>query len=125
MLIFLPLFAPSTQQPHSLRQSPNDCSCPWVIHISSLATLFPILQFISPWLFCNYLFLLLKPLTSSPNVPNPPPIYISTIKLPSVSMICLSSFCLSFIVRFYCSSISIFATLLFIVFIFFFLNKSL
>ena len=36
--IFPPLF-PSTQQPHSLRQSPHHCSCPWVMCISSLAIL--------------------------------------------------------------------------------------
>ena len=54
---------PST--PHSLRQSPHHCSSPWVMHISSLATPFPILYFTFPWLFCNYPFLL-NPLTSLP-----------------------------------------------------------
>ena len=31
-------FAPSTHHPHSLRQYPHHCSCPWVTCISSLAT---------------------------------------------------------------------------------------
>ena len=65
-LFQFPPFAPSTQYPHSLRQSPHYCSHPWVMRISSLATPFPILYFISPWLFCNYLFVFLNPLTSSP-----------------------------------------------------------
>ena len=45
--------------PHSLRQPPHHCSCPWVIHINSLATLFPTLYSPSPWLFYNWLFVLL------------------------------------------------------------------
>ena len=52
--IFLPYpCLPST--PHSLRQSPHHCSCPWVMHVSSLATPSTVLYFTSPWLFCNYL----------------------------------------------------------------------
>ena len=34
--------------PHSLRQSSHIRSCPWVVHISSLATAFPMLYFTSP-----------------------------------------------------------------------------
>ena len=67
--IVVPIFPPrppSTQHPQSLRQSPHHCSCPWVMHISSLATSFPILYFISPRLFCNYQFVLFNPLTSHP-----------------------------------------------------------
>ena len=44
-----PPFAPSTWHPHSLRQSPHHCSCPWVLRISSLALPFPVLYFTSPW----------------------------------------------------------------------------
>ena len=33
---------------------PSHHSCPWVIHISSLASMFPILFLTSPWLFCTY-----------------------------------------------------------------------
>ena len=62
---FSPLCPPPTSTPHSLRQAPHHCSCPWVMHISSLATPCPILYFTSPWLFCNYLFVLLNPLSSS------------------------------------------------------------
>ena len=70
----------------SLRQSPHHCSCPWVMHISSLATPFPVLFFFSPpvlflislCLLCTYQFVLLNPCTFSPILPlhlptdNPP-----------------------------------------------------
>ena len=69
-LIF-PFYHPPHMTPHSLRLSTQHCSCPWVMHISSLATPFPILYCTSPWLFCNYLFVLLNPLTSSPIPHNP------------------------------------------------------
>ena len=65
----VPIFSPFLllhQHPHSLRPSPHRWSCPWVMGISSLATPFPVLYFISLWLFCNYLLVLLNPLTSSP-----------------------------------------------------------
>ena len=39
---------PSTSIPHALS------SCPWVVHISSLASPFPILFLTSPCLFCAY-----------------------------------------------------------------------
>ena len=38
-----------------------------------LAAPYPILYFTSPWLFCNYLFVLPNPLTSSPILPYPLP----------------------------------------------------
>ena len=62
---------PST--PYSLRQFLHHCSCPWVMCISLLATPFPILYLTSPWLFSNYLFALLNPLTCSPILPLPLP----------------------------------------------------
>ena len=62
---FFPLCPPPPNVPYCLRQSPHHCSCPLVKHITSSATPFPILYFISPWLFYNYLFVLLNPLTSS------------------------------------------------------------
>ena len=71
-LIFPPL-PPTHPASPTPSQSPRHCSCPWVMHISSLATPFPILYFISPWLFCNYLFVLLNPPTSSPLPPHPHP----------------------------------------------------
>ena len=76
---FFPLHPPPPSNPHSLRQFPHHCSCPWVMCISSLATPFPILYFISPWLYCNQLFVFLNPLTSLPILPNIPPIWQPTL----------------------------------------------
>ena len=53
----------------------HHCSCPCFMYISSLSTTFPILYFTSPWLFCNYLFVLLNLFTSSPILPLPLPIW--------------------------------------------------
>ena len=39
--------------PHSLQYPPHS-SCPWVIHVSSLASPFPILFLTSPCQFCTY-----------------------------------------------------------------------
>ena len=66
--LFVPLnpLSSSPSNPYSLRQSLHHCSCPWVMCVSSLAAPFPVLCFMSPWLFWNYLFVLLNPLTSSP-----------------------------------------------------------
>ena len=72
LVLILPLCPPPLGIPYSLRSSPHHCSCPWVMHISSLVSPFPILHFTSPWLFCNYLFVLLNPFTSSPILPHPP-----------------------------------------------------
>ena len=56
---FIPLL-PAYLLPHSF---PPFSSCPWVIHISSLATPFPILFLISPCLFFTYRFVLLNSCT--------------------------------------------------------------
>ena len=62
---------PFTQYPSTPSgNSPHHCSCPWVMCICSLTTSFPILYFVSPWLLCNYLFVL-NILTSSPIPPHP------------------------------------------------------
>ena len=45
-----PLYPPSTLHPPTL-QHPTLSSCPWIVHISSLSSLFPILFLISPYLF--------------------------------------------------------------------------
>ena len=122
---FFPLWSPSPSTPHSLRQAPHHCSCPRAIRISSLATPFPTLYFTSPWLFCNYLFVLLNTLTSSSFSYTPS--YLATIKMlshvhDSVSVLLDSLACfLDSIVDNYV----FFAILLFIVLIFFILNKSL
>ena len=69
--IFPPLL-PFTQYPHSFQQSPLS-SCPWVMHISSLACPFPIL-FLTPFcLFCTYQFVLLNPCNFSHILLLPPP----------------------------------------------------
>ena len=86
VVLIFPALAPSTQHTQSLRQSPHHDSCPWILGISSLATPFPTWYFTPPWLFCNLLFVLLNPLTSSP-IPPTPPFHLATIKTLSVSMI--------------------------------------
>ena len=83
------LLGPSPpSNPHTLRQSPHHCSCPWVMSVSCLATPFPTLYipvyFTSPWLLCNYLFVLLNSLfTQSPTTSS----HLATIKMLSISMI--------------------------------------
>ena len=81
VLIF-PSLPPSGQYPPP---NSNHCSCPWVTHISSLATPFPLLYFTSLGLFCNYLFVLLNPLTFHPYPQCPS--HLAPIKTFSVSMI--------------------------------------
>ena len=91
-----PDFPPLPPQPstsHSLRQSPHHCSCPWVMRISSLATPFPILYFMYPRLFCNYLFVLFNPLTSSSIPPHRPAIWQPS-KCSPYPWFCLCSSCL-------------------------------
>ena len=71
-------FLPSTKTHYSLRQSAHHHSRPWVMCKTSLTIPFPMLYFTSPWLFCNHLFVLLNPLTSSPIPPHSPPIWQPT-----------------------------------------------
>ena len=121
---FFPLCPHLPLAPLSVPQAiPTPCSCPWVMHISSVATPFLILYFTSPWLFCDYLFVL-NPLTSSPISPHPNPsgnhqnalhIHDSV----SVLLVCLVCFVDSIVDRY------VFIAIFFIVLIFFFLNKSL
>ena len=54
-------------------------------HVYKFFAPFPTLYFTSPWLFCNYLFILLNPLTSSP-IPHTP-LHLATLKTFSISMI--------------------------------------
>ena len=121
---FFPLCSPSTQHPPLPQAIPHNFSCPWVMCISFLATPIPILYFTSPWLFCNYLFVLCNPLTSS-CIPQTP--------IPSGShqmhpWFCLCSSCLLSLFVFSDSIVDTYvfiAILLFIVLISFFLNKFL
>ena len=68
--IFSPL-SPSTQHFPLPQAIPTPLFMSIDHGISSLATTFPRLYFTSPWLFCTCLFVLFKPLTSSPNPPHP------------------------------------------------------
>ena len=63
--IFPPL-SPSTQFPPLPEAIPTTLFMSMGHAYSSLATPFLILCFTSPWLFCNHLFVLVNPLTSSP-----------------------------------------------------------
>ena len=105
--------------------SPHTGSCPWVMCVGSLATPFPIVYFTSPWLFCNYLFVLISSHTSSP-IPHNPHLYgnhQNTLCIhvsDSGLIVCLVSFLYSIV-----DSYEFINILLFIVLIFFFLNKFL
>ena len=48
-------------------------SCPWIIHISSLASTFPVLFLTSPCLFCAYQLCFLFPVPFSSILPLPLP----------------------------------------------------
>ena len=96
--------------------------------ISSLIPLFPILYFIFTWLFCNYLFILLNSLTSSPIplYPLPSGNHQNTLHdvfcfhdSVSVLSLCLVCFLDSVVDRY------VFIAILLLVFLIFFKNKSL
>ena len=57
-------YAPLYPAPPSLRQPPRHCSCPWSCtgRVFACSVSYTVLHI--PWLFCNYLFVLLRPLTS-------------------------------------------------------------
>ena len=82
---FFPLCPPPPSTHHSLRQSLHHCSCPWVKHRFFDSSVSCTVLYI-PWLFCDYLFVLLNPLTFSP-IPPHLPSHLATIKTLSVSMI--------------------------------------
>ena len=65
---------PSTQYSPIPSSNPSVSSCPWLMHISSLATLFPVLFLTSPCLFCTYQCVLLNLCIFSPIFPFPPSI---------------------------------------------------
>ena len=114
-----PLCPPPSTTLYSLRKSPYHCSCPWVIYIYSLATPFPILYFTFPWLFCSYQFVLLNPFITSPVPLQPLPTgnYQNSLCIhDSVSALFVCLIFLDSIVDRYV----FIASLLFIVFIFFF-----
>ena len=72
---FLP-FIPFHPIPPYSSASPPLSSCPWVVHVSSLASPFPLLFLTSPCLSCTYHLCFLFPLPftpSSPSTLHPPP----------------------------------------------------
>ena len=119
----VPPLSPLPSTHHSLRPSLHHCSCPWVMRVSSLATPFPILHFTFPWLFCNYLFVVLNTLTSSPILPHPLPSgnHQHTLHIHHSLFSCLVSilFLGSIVDRY------IFIAILLFIVLIFFLNKSL
>ena len=123
---FFSQFCPSPPSNPPLPQAnPHLCLCLWVMCISSLAALFPTLYFTSPWLFCNYLIVLLNPLTSHPfpRTPLPSGNHQNTLHIHdsvSVRLVCLVCFLDSVVGRYI-----FIAILLCIVLIFFFFNKFL
>ena len=62
--------SPPPSTPHSLRES-HTLFMSMVLHINTLATPFPVLNFTSPCPLCNHLFALVNPLTSSPTPTHP------------------------------------------------------
>ena len=120
---FSPLYPtlPGTTIPSSIPPRP------WVIHISSVSSLFPILFLIYPCLFCTYSLCFLFPVPFPPFSPFP----LITLYVISISVIL---FLFQWFAQF--AFVSVFlgsvvdscefvVILLFIVLIFFFLDKSL
>ena len=66
---FFPL-CPLHPAPPPFSGNPYDCSCPWIMRVSSLTTPFPTLYFISSWLsVTTYLyFLVLSPFHPFPTI---------------------------------------------------------
>ena len=81
--IFLPV-PPSTWYPPFHPSMPHLNSCPWVVHISYLASPFPILFLTSPCLFCTYHLCFLIP---EPFLP------FSLFPLPTDNLPCDLHFC--------------------------------
>ena len=110
----------------SLQQSTPFSSCPWFVHVSSLASPLPILFLTSPCLFCSYPLCFLIPAPFSPFFPFPlpvdnPPNDPHTCDSVPVLVVCLVCFCFLGLAVDSCE----FVILMFIVLIFFLLNKSL
>ena len=116
----LPCTAPSSLPPIG--------SCPWIIHISSLASPFPILFLTSPCLFCTYhvcfLFSVSFPPFSSLYLPTDnPPCDLYFCDSVSVLVVCLVWFCFLGSVVDSCEFVVI--LLIIVLIIFFSLDKSL
>ena len=134
MLLQLSHFHPFTQlhPAHPLPPTfPTYSSCPWVILISSLASTFPILIFISPHLFYAYQLCFLLPVPFPPILPlalptNNPPCDLHFYDSLPVLVVCLVCFVCVCVLGLVVDSCECVVTLLFIfLIIFFFLDKSL
>ena len=93
-IFFSPLFPSALNlHPTSISTPPLN-SCPWVIHISSLASSFPIVFLTSPYLFGNYHLCFLFPVPFPPFSPlslptdNPPCDFHSCDSVP-ILIVCL------------------------------------
>ena len=84
MLLHLSHFPPFTPAPHKIQHSPLS-SCPWVVHISSLASTFPTLFLPSPVYFLPTIYATYS-LHLSPLLPPPTPPLI-TLHVISISVI--------------------------------------
>ena len=70
---FSPFVPPSALHPQTLQHPPHLSSCPWLVHISSLTSLFPIPFLTFLHLFYDYQLCFLFPVPSSPYFsPSPP-----------------------------------------------------
>ena len=126
--LFSPLYPLPPCMPHPSSIPPLS-SCLWVVHISSLVSPFPILFLTSPCLFCTYylcfLFLVhFPPVSSHPLPPDNPPCDLHFCDSVPVLVVYLIYFCFLFLGSFV-DSCEFVVILLFIVLIFFFLDKSL
>ena len=70
---FLPFMPPPSCNPKNLQHFPLRSSCLWVIHISSLTSLFPILFLTSPCVFYAYQLCFLFPVSFPLILPLPLP----------------------------------------------------
>ena len=125
---FSPLYSPMPYTPpHSTSSFPHLSSCPWVIHVGSLASPYPILVLTSPCLVSIYHLCFLFPVPFLPfsHIPLPtdnPPCELHFCESVPVLVLCLVCFCFQSLVVDSCETVVI---SLFIVLIFFFLDKSL
>ena len=130
MLLHCPIFSPfyvllsCTPSPTII--PPHLSSCPWVVHISSLASPFSILFLISPCPFCTYNLCLLFPVPCpSFHLPtDTPPSDLYFCDSVPVLVVCLVCFCFCFLGS-VVNSCEFVVILLFIVLIIFFLHESL
>ena len=130
MLLQLTHFLPfiSLHPTHPPTRIPPFRTCPWVVHINSLASAFPILSLTSPCLFSTYhlCYLLSVPSPHSP-LPFPagnPPCNLHFSNSVPVLVVCLVHFCFCLCFRFGFNNCEFVVILPFVFFIFF-LDKSL